>query len=307
MSKGVFLNNLDDFIAPSQACVNPMVVAKMDGSSSSTARIVLATDFTTLDYEDDQLSGSSSNKTKKPNLILTKGNNENKKVAQVSLNDCLACSGCVTSAETMLIQEQSYEKLIEKLEQNDSVIVVAISPNSLVSIANFLNIEPTQLFLVLASFLKSIGVHYVVDTSSASDIGLIESREEFMHRFLGNGKKENKWEKPLTTTALSSTSISLYSEDDPTHPITRQVGHPTLSDNLPMLSSNCPGWVCYAEKTQPQSLPYVSSVKSPQQILGVLIKQVLNEKMKTIENNKKSVYVVSIQPCFDKKLEASRR
>ncbi len=45
--------------------------------------------------------------------------------------------------------------------------------------------------------------------------------------------------------------------------------------NLPMLASNCPGWVCYAEKTQPQSIPYISSTKSPQQLLGTIVKNVL--------------------------------
>ena len=36
----------------------------------------------------------------KPDLIKTKGEGV---TAQVSLADCLACSGCVTSAETVLI------------------------------------------------------------------------------------------------------------------------------------------------------------------------------------------------------------
>lgn len=32
-------------------------------------------------------------------------------VAKVSLNDCLACSGCVTSAETVLITQQSIAEI----------------------------------------------------------------------------------------------------------------------------------------------------------------------------------------------------
>lgn len=34
----------------------------------------------------------------------------------VSLGDCLACSGCITSAEAMLIAEQSHEKVLRVLE-----------------------------------------------------------------------------------------------------------------------------------------------------------------------------------------------
>lgn len=37
----------------------------------------------------------------------------------VSLNDCLACSGCVTSAETVLITQQSHEELRKVLEANE--------------------------------------------------------------------------------------------------------------------------------------------------------------------------------------------
>lgn len=41
---------------------------------------------------------------------------------------------------------------------------------------------------------------------------------------------------------------------------------------LPVLSSSCPGWVCYAEKVQGAAvLPLLSRVKSPQQV-GALSK-----------------------------------
>jgi len=36
----------------------------------------------------------------------------------VTLNDCLACSGCVTSAETVLITQQSQHELYRVLSDN---------------------------------------------------------------------------------------------------------------------------------------------------------------------------------------------
>jgi iron only hydrogenase large subunit-like protein len=43
-----------------------------------------------------------------------------------------------------------------------------------------------------------------------------------------------------------------------------------------MLASACPGWVCYAEKTQAATvLPHISSTKSPQAIMGTLVKRLL--------------------------------
>jgi iron only hydrogenase large subunit-like protein len=65
---------------------------------------------------------------------------------------------------------------------------------------------------------------------------------------------------------------------------------------LPIVSSECPGWVCYAEKRCADlALPHMSAVKSGQQLFGSLMRmQDLNSK------------VVTIMPCYDKKLEAVR-
>lgn len=64
------------------------------------------------------------------------------------------------------------------------------------------------------------------------------------------------------------------------------------------------GWVCYAEKTHGNFiLPYISSTKSPQQIMGSLVKQFIS---KCKEVNPTEIYHVTVMPCYDKKLEASR-
>lgn len=47
---------------------------------------------------------------------------------------------------------------------------------------------------------------------------------------------------------------------------------------LPMLASACPGWVCYAEKTHAEMLPFISRTKSPQQVMGTLVKEWLAKK-----------------------------
>lgn len=85
MSGSVFLNNLDDFIAPSQACVNPLVSSKIDEAkqNQSSARITLTNDMSLYEYGEVA--------TKKPDLIRTRTAIDNQKVATVSLSDCLAC------------------------------------------------------------------------------------------------------------------------------------------------------------------------------------------------------------------------
>jgi iron only hydrogenase large subunit-like protein len=71
---------------------------------------------------------------------------------------------------------------------------------------------------------------------------------------------------------------------------------------LPLLCSSCPGWICYAEKKQSLLLDLISSIKSPQQIMGSLVKHVISPELGWREP-----YHVAIMPCFDKKLEASRK
>ena len=68
------------------------------------------------------------------------------------------------------------------------------------------------------------------------------------------------------------------------------------------------GWVCYAEKTQgAYILPYISTTKSPQQIMGSLVKSYVARQFLGADVTPDRVYHVTVMPCFDKKLEASRQ
>ena len=71
----------------------------------------------------------------------------------------------------------------------------------------------------------------------------------------------------------------------------------------PILTSACPGWICYAEKTHPYVLPHLSRLKSPQALTGTLLKSVLSQRYNIAPSQ---IWHLAIMPCFDKKLEASR-
>jgi len=72
---------------------------------------------------------------------------------------------------------------------------------------------------------------------------------------------------------------------------------------LPMITSCCPGWVKYAEEFATDFLPNVSSCKSPQQMMGAMVKTYFAEKAGI---NPENIYSVSIMPCTAKKFEAQR-
>lgn len=60
-----------------------------------------------------------------------------------------------------------------------------------------------------------------------------------------------------------------------------RTGGTSVSGQLPMLASACPGWVCYAEKTHAEMLPFISRTKSPQQIMGTIVKEWLGPRWGT--------------------------
>jgi len=72
---------------------------------------------------------------------------------------------------------------------------------------------------------------------------------------------------------------------------------------LPILSSDCPAFVKFMEEYHPDMLPYLSVYKSPQQIMGSLIKHHFARVQKVKAEN---IFTVSLMPCTAKKFEAHR-
>lgn len=214
---------LDDFISPSAACVKPIKAKKQAGRGRAVLRLEGADGAE--DGEDDHAA-----------------------VAKITLNDCLACSGCITSSESVLITQQSSAEFLRRLQSpSTSLNIVVISPAARAAIATHAGLSLRETHGRLAGFLQGLGAHALLDCGLAADLHLVQVAAEFMARYRA------------------------------AHP-PAGAGGAAASDGgapgpLPVLSSSCPGWVCYAEKTQGASvLPYLSTVKSPQQIMGTLLK-----------------------------------
>ncbi|MCB6176772.1 [FeFe] hydrogenase, group A [Rhodobacter sp. Har01] len=71
----------------------------------------------------------------------------------------------------------------------------------------------------------------------------------------------------------------------------------------PTFTSCCPAWINFAEIHYPEILPFLSSTRSPQQVLSRVAKTYLPEKMGISPDR---VRVISIMPCVAKKDEAVR-
>ncbi|KAL2630521.1 hypothetical protein R1flu_015207 [Riccia fluitans] len=245
--------NLNDFIAPSQTCA----VVSITKNEKPTVKGLV---------ELQQRKAA-------PRFDLTSKDKDGP--VRVTLHDCLACSGCITSAETVMLEQQSTSEFLSRLSSGDKAVIVSLSPQSRASLAAHYDLPPVQAFKKLTCFLKSLGVKAVFDTSCSRDLSLIEACEEF---------------------------VSLYRDS---HELTSaKDGRFKQPQGLPILTSACPGWVCYAEKTHGSKiLPYISTVKSPQQVMGAIIKR---HACKTLGFKPENIYHVTVMPCYDKKLEASR-
>jgi iron only hydrogenase large subunit-like protein len=163
-------------------------------------------------------------------------------------------SGCITSAESVLITLQSHTEVLSVLAANPSpgspghrIPVLSIAPQSIASLAAALAPTFTTTPIPLVHMLnrvrefatRTLGFAHVFDTTFAREIVLREHVREFYER------------KERAAAASGSGS----------------------SGALPMLSSACPGWVCYAEKTHGEMLPFIAATKSPQQVMGTLVKE----------------------------------
>ncbi|XP_038007595.1 cytosolic iron-sulfur assembly component 3 isoform X2 [Motacilla alba alba] len=245
------LTELDDFIAPSQECSQPVQVRR--GPGTAAARIRIEPDGSYVQLSQD-------------------GEAQKLEKAKISLNDCLACSGCITSAESVLVSQQSHGELCRVLALNKAaaaheqkLVVVSVSPQSRASLAARCQLGLLETAQKLTTFLKGLGVHHVFDTTFSRNFSLLESQQEFVRRFRRQAEDKKA---------------------------------------LPMLASACPGWICYAEKTHGSFiLPHISTTKSPQQVMGSLVKGYFAEQQHLSPDR---IYHVTVMPCYDKKLEASR-
>ncbi|TIB07767.1 hypothetical protein E3P89_03725 [Wallemia ichthyophaga] len=247
-SGGLQITDLNDFITPGQECIKPVKESNQPAQTETAPEPA-------PDAPTTQISIGENGEYFEQNQKLEK--------AEITLNDCLACSGCITSAETVLIESQSHKEVQKYLSSTSDkkTMIASIAPQTLASISASLGSTPSNEILLrrLRHQLKDIGFDYVFDTTFSRHLSLVEIVNEF--------------------NSLDQS-------------------------NRLLLTSACPGWICYVEKTHGELIPFISTTKSPQQIMGSLVKYWFSQH---INKTPSDVYHVTIMPCYDKKLEASRQ
>ncbi|KAH6615294.1 cytosolic Fe-S cluster assembly factor NAR1 [Boeremia exigua] len=297
MSAILSADDLNDFISPGVACIKPIETLPVKEENSANP------------YEVTTEEKAAAAEPPPP--------------AQISLTDCLACSGCVTSAEAVLVQLQSHNEVLSTLDTYKSLdtpwlaqngtngingvanghthtngcnghhaegrlFVASVSPQARASLAAVFNVSEAEAGNMITQLLsgpsgvkaggnQGSGFTWVIDTDVVREACLVAAADE-------------------VATALSPETSKTIAKPG-------SEGAIDTTPKGPILTSACPGWICYAEKTHPYVLPYLSRLKSPQALTGTLIKSVLSQRYNIAPSQ---IWHLAIMPCFDKKLEASR-
>lgn len=272
MSAILSADDLNDFISPGVACIKPIETlpnAEPDEHAANENEVIL--DGTQAPI-----------KTTAP--------------AEISLTDCLACSGCVTSAEAVLVSLQSHAEVLSVLDSAPALQVSGPDKEGKYHVQGLEN-ENAKLFVA------SVSPQSRASLAAACGAGVTERQAGIMVENLLKGSSglpdagqwKNGFQWVFDTNVTRQIGLVLGADE--------VLQQQNLQPSTPILASSCPGWVCYAEKTHPYVLPHLSKVKSPQALMGTLIKTTLSRKLKIPPSR---IWHLTVMPCFDKKLEASR-
>lgn len=268
MSAILSADDLNDFISPGVACIKPVETLPSAPPQDSS-----------LEHE----------------VVLDGQQPTNAGPAQISLTDCLACSGCVTSAEAVLVSLQSHSEVINVLDSAPALRVTGPDANGRFGVEGLE--DPARKL-----FVASVAPQTRASLAATCGNGVTERQAGYMIDRLFRGheglRASGRWGNGFTwvvDTNVAREACLVLGADE--------VTNAASSRPKPILTSSCPGWVCYAEKTHPYVLPHLSKVKSPQALMGTLLKTTLSRQLGIPPDR---IWHLAVMPCFDKKLEASR-
>ncbi|KAL9619030.1 MAG: hypothetical protein Q9204_008334, partial [Flavoplaca sp. TL-2023a] len=112
MSAILSADDLNDFISPGVACIKPVETLPLQKPEQPHVR---------LNYP--QSASFTDSRAQNPYEVTTEDKlpAQDHAPAQISLTDCLACSGCVTSAEAVLVSLQSHSEVLNTLDSHPSL------------------------------------------------------------------------------------------------------------------------------------------------------------------------------------------
>jgi NADH-quinone oxidoreductase subunit G len=182
---------------------------------------------------------------------------------------CIKCGQCAAHCPVGAIYERDDTvKVWAALQNPDIHPVVQIAPAVRVALAEDFGLPPGTVFTrKIYAALRRLGFKTVFDTNFSADLTIMEEGSELVKR------------------------------------LTAAKGGDNGGGAIPLITSCCPAWVDYMEKYYADMIPNFSTAKSPQQMMGAMIKAYWAGKAGV---DPARVYSVSVMPCTAKKWETKR-
>jgi NADH-quinone oxidoreductase subunit G/NADP-reducing hydrogenase subunit HndD len=182
----------------------------------------------------------------------------------LNVSSCVNCGQCVAVCPTGALAEHSaLEEVRAALCDPGKYVVVQHAPSVSVSLAEAFGAKPGA----------------DVDGALTAALRRLGFKRVFDTAFTAD----------LTIMEEASELVERLTKGDPA--------------SLPMMTSCSPGWIKFVEQFYPDMIPRLSTCKSPQQMLGAVIKSFFAER-EPIDPAR--IYSVAIMPCTAKKFEAGR-
>jgi NADH-quinone oxidoreductase subunit G len=116
--------------------------------------------------------------------------------------------------------------------------------------------------------LRRLGFDYVFDTDFSADLTVMEEGAELLGRLKAAWREGDQQRQEQDQRQGEGQQGPEQQEQQ------EQQGHAPEPGPLPLLTSCCPAWVSEVELAYPRLLPHLSSCRSPQQMMGAVVKRV---------------------------------
>lgn len=182
---------------------------------------------------------------------------------------CINCGQCINRCPTgALTERDDTEAVWRALEDPDKFVIIQTAPAPRAAIGESFDCPPgTAMTYQMNTALKRIGFDKVFDTTFSADLTILEEGAELISR--------------LYRVLVLHENTAM----------------------LPQFTSCSPGWVKFIEHFYPAYLSHLSTAKSPQQMMGAVLKTWFAEKNGW---DPAKIVSVSLMPCTAKKYEAAR-
>lgn len=185
----------------------------------------------------------------------------------LNTTNCTNCGQCVLVCPvSALMGQDNTGRVWEALHDPNKRVIVQTAPAIRAALGEEFGYPPGTLVTgKMATALREMGFDDVFDTNFAADLTILEEGSEFLQR---------------AQAALNGGGAV-----------------------LPLVTSCSPGWIKFVEHEFPSVLDHISTCKSPQMMMGAVLKTYYAEK---IGVDPKDIFVVSVMPCTAKKFEVTR-